>query len=182
MSKIRALLALLSLLASVTAAAHAAPLIESPVPDAQQPSPFIYQAAMPQVFERVTVTAAKPKPKPKPAVATRPLRPMRVMATAYALNGRTAGGTRTAMGTIAVDPRLIPLGTRLYVPGYGWGKALDTGGAIKGNVIDLWMPSVRDCFAWGVRTVQIMVEAPEPPQHKRQELASRSGRRPVRKR
>jgi 3D (Asp-Asp-Asp) domain-containing protein len=52
-------------------------------------------------------------------------------------SGRTATSTTVDKGTVAVDPRVIPLGTRMYVPGYGYGVAEDTGGAIVGNIIDL---------------------------------------------
>ena len=98
-------------------------------------------------------------------------RPLRVRATAYAIHGRTASGSHTVHGTIAVDPRIIPIGTRIFVPGYGWGKALDTGGGVRGNVIDLWMPTSRQCYQWGNRHVEILVEAPPH----RPLLASRSG-------
>lgn len=85
---------------------------------------------------------------------------LRVQATAYALYGRTATGTVTTHGSIAVDPRVIPYGSRIYVPGYGWGTAVDCGGAIVGNIIDLWMPSNAECFQWGRRTVDVIVQAP----------------------
>jgi len=61
-------------------------------------------------------------------------------------------------GIVAVDPRVIPLGTRLYIPGYGEGVAADTGGAIIGNRIDLWMPTSTQAFAWGRRTVTITIK------------------------
>jgi len=69
-------------------------------------------------------------------------RPMRVWATWYTAtsaggSGRTATGTTVHKGTVAVDPRVIPLGTRMDIPGYGYGVAEDTGGAIIGNIIDL---------------------------------------------
>lgn len=51
--------------------------------------------------------------------------------------GRTATGTTVRKGTVAVDPRVIPLGTGMYIPGYGYGTAEDTGGAVIGNIIDL---------------------------------------------
>jgi 3D (Asp-Asp-Asp) domain-containing protein len=60
------------------------------------------------------------------------------------------------LGVVAVDPSVIPLGTRLYVPGYGNGVAADVGGGIKGAVIDLWMPPAQ-CAAWGRRTVTITI-------------------------
>ena len=56
---------------------------------------------------------------------------------------------------VAVDPSVIPLGTRMTVPGYGEGVAADTGGAVKGNIIDLWFPTREQALAWGVRTVTI---------------------------
>ena len=52
----------------------------------------------------------------------------------------TALGCRCAKGVVAVDPKLIPLGTKLHVPGYGPGLAADVGYAIKGRIIDLWFP------------------------------------------
>lgn len=74
-------------------------------------------------------------------------RKIRVWATSYDGNclgcrGRTFSGTPVTHGTLAVDPALIPLGTRVYVPGYGIGKAEDIGGAIKGERIDLGFEDV----------------------------------------
>ena len=64
-----------------------------------------------------------------------------VDAVAYHLPGRTASGLPVGVGVIAVDPTVIPLGTRVFVPGYGPAVAADVGTAIKGNIIDLWMPT-----------------------------------------
>lgn len=77
-----------------------------------------------------------------------------VSATCYDLSGRTATGMPVGHGVVAVDPSVIPLGTRMYVPGYGNGVAADVGGGIKGNTIDLWM-TPSECAAWGRRTVTI---------------------------
>ncbi len=52
---------------------------------------------------------------------------------------------------------MIPLGTRLLIPGYGEAIAADTGGAIQGNVIDLWFPSTAEALRWGRRTVTITI-------------------------
>ena len=92
-------------------------------------------------------------PAPEPGVG----RKITVHAMAYCLRGYTARGTYVQHGTIAVDPRVIPLGSQVYVPGYGWARALDTGGAIQGNTIDLWFPSASQCYQWGCRTVTVTV-------------------------
>lgn len=79
-------------------------------------------------------------------------------ATAYCYTGnRTYTGTWPSRGTVAVDPAIIPLGTRLYVEGYGEGIAEDTGGAIQGHIIDLYMESEDECWAWGRRTVEVRI-------------------------
>lgn len=74
--------------------------------------------------------------------------------TAYAGDGITATGTVPVynpggISTIAVDPRVIPLGSLVYVEGYGKAIAADTGGAIKGNIIDVFLNSTSDCISWG---------------------------------
>jgi peptidoglycan DL-endopeptidase CwlO len=83
-------------------------------------------------------------------------RHLTVSATCYDLSGHTATGMPVGHGVVAVDPSVIPLGTRMYVPGYGNGVAADVGGAIKGDIIDLWM-TPSECAAWGRRTVTITI-------------------------
>jgi 3D (Asp-Asp-Asp) domain-containing protein len=78
-------------------------------------------------------------------------------ATAYCLRGRTASGTAVAPGTVAVDPRFIRLGSRLRVSGYGAGRALDTGSAIRGSIIDVWFASCARAMQWGRRPVVVTV-------------------------
>lgn len=79
-------------------------------------------------------------------------------ATAYTHTGnRTATGTYPAKGTIAVDPRVIPLGTKVFVEGYGNAIAADTGGAIKGNIIDVFLNSEGECRQWGRKTVKVHI-------------------------
>jgi 3D (Asp-Asp-Asp) domain-containing protein len=80
-----------------------------------------------------------------------------VVATGYTLPGNTASGIPVGPGVVAVDPAVIPLGTRLTIPGYGQGIAADTGGAIRGARIDLWFSSHAEALAWGRRTVTIAV-------------------------
>jgi 3D (Asp-Asp-Asp) domain-containing protein len=69
--------------------------------------------------------------------------------------GRTATGLPVGPGIVAVDPAVIPLGTRLSIPGYGEGVAADTGGGVQGLTIDLWFPTLAEARAWGRRTVTI---------------------------
>jgi 3D (Asp-Asp-Asp) domain-containing protein len=97
--------------------------------------------------------AAASAPTPAPDV-TGP-RQLTVSATAYALTGRTATGLPLGIGVVAVDPNVIPLGTRMTIPGYGEGVAADTGGAVQGAVIDVWFPSVAEARAWGRRVVTV---------------------------
>jgi 3D (Asp-Asp-Asp) domain-containing protein len=82
-------------------------------------------------------------------------RTITVSSTGYSLPGRTATGMPVGWGVVAVDPSLIPLGTRLTIPGYGEGVAADTGGAVRGATIDLWFPTHAQASAWGRRTVTI---------------------------
>jgi 3D (Asp-Asp-Asp) domain-containing protein len=112
---------------------------------------------------QATQPAADAAPSPSPAVhpaAAVPLagdRQLTVIATAYSLPGRTASGLPTGPGVVAVDPTVIPLGTRMSIPGYGEGVAADTGLAIKGARIDLWFPTLDQARAWGARTVTITI-------------------------
>lgn len=76
-------------------------------------------------------------------------------ATAYTGGGRTASGTRARVGEIAVDPRVIPLGTTVYVEGFGLRTAEDTGGAVKGHIIDIYMSTRSECILWGRRNVTV---------------------------
>jgi len=82
---------------------------------------------------------------------------IKVDAVAYSLPGSTALGVPVGKGIVAVDPKLIPLGTKLHVPGYGPGLAADVGYAIKGRIIDLWFPTRAKARQWGRRTVTITV-------------------------
>jgi uncharacterized protein YabE (DUF348 family) len=80
-------------------------------------------------------------------------------ATAYSIpGGRTATGASVRQGIVAVDPSIIPLGTKVYVDGYGPAVALDTGGAIRGKKIDLYMNSLGAAFSWGVRSVVVYIQ------------------------
>jgi 3D (Asp-Asp-Asp) domain-containing protein len=82
-------------------------------------------------------------------------------ATAYTWGGGATGHTSIGLwpkrGIVAVDPRVIPYYTKLYIPGYGMAIAGDTGGAIVGTRIDLFMDSLHECYQWGRRGVEIYI-------------------------
>ncbi|TFB21336.1 LysM peptidoglycan-binding domain-containing protein [Filobacillus milosensis] len=89
-----------------------------------------------------------------------------VTATAYTADcsgcsGITATGinlnANPNMKVIAVDPNIIPLGTKVYVEGYGVAIAADTGGAINGNKIDVHVPTKAEAYEWGVKTVEVEI-------------------------
>ena len=80
-----------------------------------------------------------------------------VSATCYCLRGSTASGLPVGPGIIATDPSVIPLGTRVSVPGYGNAVAADTGSAVKGLTIDLWVASCAKASAYGRQTLTITI-------------------------
>jgi 3D (Asp-Asp-Asp) domain-containing protein len=69
--------------------------------------------------------------------------------------GQTASGLKPQVGVVAVDPKIIPLGTKLYVEGYGNAIAGDVGGAIKGKMLDVFLPDKDSCMKWGRREVKV---------------------------
>lgn len=128
------------------------------------------------VHKVVAVGAEKPKPAKVVLTASRGGRAlsyskvMNMVSTAYshAPYDPTGGGSITASGikvrrdangtsTVAVDPSVIPLGTKLFVEGYGYAIAADTGGAIKGNKIDLYFAPGGEFKSWGKKTVKVYV-------------------------
>ena len=79
-------------------------------------------------------------------------------ATAYCLSGKTAMGHGVRRGIIAADPRVLKLGSRVYVNAGAWSGSYlvsDTGGAIKGKKIDIWVPGCSEARKFGRRSVQI---------------------------
>ena len=93
-----------------------------------------------------------PSPPPPPPKGGRT---MTVSSTGYCLTGTTSTGIPVSWGVVAVDPTVIPLGTRMFVPGYGEGVAADTGSAGRGAMIDVWFPTCVQALEWGRRTVTI---------------------------
>ena len=90
--------------------------------------------------------------------------PFKMIATAYSrseeegtADGITASGTIVRPGVVAVDPSVIPLGTKIIIEGMGTYVAEDTGGAIKGNRLDIYYESRKEAFEFGVQSVNVFV-------------------------
>jgi cystine transport system substrate-binding protein len=109
-----------------------------------------------------TLSVPTPAPAAPAVVADAPLttsaggRTLTVVATGYDLPGHTATGLPVGWGIAAVDPSVIPLGTRIVVPGYGVAVAADTG--VYGSSVDLWFPTAGQALAWGRRTITIALD------------------------
>lgn len=111
-----------------------------------------------------STAAATSAPAPKSSKSVS--KEITVKSTAYTAycngcSGVTATGINLKKNpnakVIAVDPKVIPLGTKVYVEGYGEAVAGDTGGAIKGNKIDVHMSTKQKATNWGVRTVKVQI-------------------------
>lgn len=76
-------------------------------------------------------------------------------ATAYSLPGRTATGRKVRSGIVAADPRVLKMGSKVRIGNLGVFVVDDTGGAIKGSRLDIWMPNKRDAKRFGRQTVQV---------------------------
>ena len=115
------------------------------------------------VTRTTALAVATPAPPLAPVEMTAPIvtssgeHTLTVSATGYTIRGRTSTGIPTAPGVVAVDPSVIPLGTRLTIPGYGVGIAADTGGAVHGNTIDVWFPTKAQALQWGRRVVTVTI-------------------------
>jgi 3D (Asp-Asp-Asp) domain-containing protein len=81
-------------------------------------------------------------------------------ATAYCLQGRTALGGSVRRGIVAADPRVLPLGTRINVSAGSYSgtyTVADTGGAVRGRILDIWVPSCAEANRFGRRSVKVSV-------------------------
>jgi cystine transport system substrate-binding protein len=118
----------------------------------------LQSAALASSATPTTPTDTTPAPTTPAAPTAAPAsggRTITVSSTGYSLPGHTATGMPVGWGVVAVDPSVIPLGTRLTIPGYGEAVAADTGSAVRGATIDLWFPSLAQARAWGRRTLTI---------------------------
>jgi 3D (Asp-Asp-Asp) domain-containing protein len=137
-------------------------LWNSVVVDREMVSRTVVQRARPAI---IVVAPPRSVAEAMKLTGARKLGPVYSMvATAYTADsaqayptGRTATGIPAHYGVVAVDPRVIPLGTLLYVERYGAAIAADTGGAIIGNRIDLCMDSYQRAIDWGRRPVKVYI-------------------------
>ncbi|MDQ6782708.1 MAG: LysM peptidoglycan-binding domain-containing protein, partial [Actinomycetota bacterium] len=127
---------------------------------ANAPKPAAAAAPTPAV----AVAAPAPAPAPAAPVASSPPPPTSsaggqslgsFVVTCYNDAGDTASGVPAGPHTVAVDPSVIPLGTTITIQGVGTRIAQDTGGAIKGHRLDVWMPTAAACDAFGVQTLHV---------------------------
>ena len=81
-------------------------------------------------------------------------------ATAYCLKGRTASGSSVRRGIVAADPRVLPLGTQIQINAGSYSgtyTVADTGGAVKGRVLDVWVPSCAEANRFGRKKIKVSV-------------------------
>jgi 3D (Asp-Asp-Asp) domain-containing protein/septal ring factor EnvC (AmiA/AmiB activator) len=112
-------------------------------------------ASLPAPASAASAPVSAPAPAPTPVPTSGSGSQLLVTATGYCLRGTTATGIPTGWGVVAVDPAVIPLGTRMSIPGYGEGVAADTGPAVRGAMIDVWFPTCAQALAWGRKVVSI---------------------------
>lgn len=75
----------------------------------------------------------------------------------YTASGKRAVRNPSGFSTIAVDPKIIPMGTKLYVEGYGYAIAADKGSAVKGNYIDVYFNTRKEALDWGVKRIKVQI-------------------------
>ena len=134
----------------------------------QDPKPAVKQQPVLDVAGQIPETeeAEAPAETPSTAPAEKPADSnvaapaATYSATAYSLRGRTSSGMYVSRGLIAADPRHLPLGTRVRIEAGPWSGeyvVADTGGAIKGRVVDIWTPSTREAMQFGRRSIKLTV-------------------------
>ncbi|MEL3961544.1 3D domain-containing protein [Lysinibacillus endophyticus] len=147
------------------------PSVVQEQPSVKEEQPYVSDNQTVQVSEEKAVDTPKVEEEIVQEVKSEPVdldasAEMTVTATAYTAYCEGCSG-KTAIGidlranpnqkVIAVDPNVIPLGSKVWVEGYGEAVAGDTGGAIKGNKIDVFIPSYDQAMAWGRKTVKVKI-------------------------
>jgi 3D (Asp-Asp-Asp) domain-containing protein len=120
-------------------------------------APFLGSLQVDPVLAPTTAIAASPGGGGYwEAVSPTLMRPLGTfIATCYTGGITTATGTRPSTQVVAVDPGVIPLGSRVFIPGIGVRTAADTGGAIRGARVDIWQPSYSQCVQFGAQRVEV---------------------------
>jgi 3D (Asp-Asp-Asp) domain-containing protein len=137
----------------VTEEAILTPAVEIPISDASTVAVNTTSAAVP------TLPTAVEAGKTEALIKTEALVTMGAFrATAYCLRGRTASGGGVRRGIVAADPRVLPLGSRIQVNAGAYSGTYvvaDTGGAIRGRILDIWVPSCAEANRFGRRTISV---------------------------
>jgi 3D (Asp-Asp-Asp) domain-containing protein len=144
--------------------------VPSPAPAKTEAAPQPAVQAPPVQTQPASTAAPAPTPAPAPsapaAASSENSKQITVKATAYTAScdgcsGVTATGINIKANpnekVIAVDPSVIPLGSKVYVEGFGEATAADTGGAIKGNRIDVFIPSEQAAINFGVKQLKVTI-------------------------
>lgn len=136
--------------------------IEKQATNTDKPAESIPTVNTPQETESVQASSEKPAEPLK----TEGVQELTMEATAYTASCEGCSGiTKTGINlienpdqkVISVDPNVIPLGSKVYVEGYGEAIAGDTGGAIKGNKIDIFIPTKEEAIQWGRKSVKVQI-------------------------
>lgn len=140
----------------------AAAIVEEEKPQVEEVKPQVEKPSQEKQKEETKPQVEKPQVEIKPETDKSEVAlagtTMVVNSTAYSINGTTATGTQTRWGVIAVDPSVIPYGTKVYIPELDMTFiAEDTGGAIKGNKIDIYMPTTEQAIQWGRKDITIKI-------------------------
>ena len=131
----------------------------------QLSSPYVIGLAQDGIYKgNVLIEEANTPPAAPPSLNEDGKATYQMESTAYTGGGLTAMGLKpvhnpNGISTVAVDPNVIPLGSKVYVSGYGVAIASDTGGAIKGNIVDVYFNTHSECISWGRRQVEVTVLA-----------------------
>jgi 3D (Asp-Asp-Asp) domain-containing protein len=147
--------------ASPAAPAAAAPVPAAPAPSAPAPTP-VRTAVSAEPVAAPTPPAdppPPPEPAPPPPPPTDPAYLGEFVVTCYAIHGRTATGSPTHSGGVAVDPRVIAYGTHIDIEGVGVRVANDTGPRLRGNRLDIWLPSKDACMSFGRQVLDVRLAA-----------------------
>ena len=134
---------------------------------AVEPSPAVAICEPNVSMAQPEAAIAEPSPEQKLSTikfaepeAKHALAPHQFKATAYSIHGRTRSGIHTQEGTMAADPRVLPLGTVVQVNAGKYSGVYtvhDTGGAIKGNRVDVWLPTNKEARRFGRRAIKLVV-------------------------